>query len=461
MHDRNYKTILDKQQQFFASGETLSYAFRIEQLQKLKSILSTHENEIADALKKDLNKAPMEALVNEIFLVLDEIDYIIKRLKKWMKPQSVSTPFPILWPGHSKIYSEPYGSVLIIGPWNYPFLLILSPLIGAISAGNCVVLKPSDVATHTENLLIELINHHFASHYIAAVKANTAEMQLLLQEKFDYLFFTGGTQIGKVVMEAAAKHLTPVTLELGGKSPCIVDETATLAFAARRIAWAKTTNAGQVCIAPDYLYVHRSQKDTLVKEIKTVLENYYGDNPETSDSYARIINKKHFDRLTNLMQKGNILFGGQTNPETLYIAPTLIDGVSWDDPIMQEEIFGPILPIITYDSFDEMIQLIKQKPKPLALYLFTNNKQHEEKIISHVSFGGGCINDCIMHVANMHLPFGGVGSSGMGGYHGKYSFDTFSHRKSIYKKSMLFDLKLEYPPYSERKLWWVRKLFGV
>lgn len=457
----NFKTLLEQQRSYFARGATLSLDFRIKQLKLLKSLLQQHESDITEALKRDLNKSSTEAILSEIILVTDEIDFIIKHLKNWIRPQKVSTPFPTLWPGKSYIHSEPYGSVLIIGPWNYPFMLIMSPLIGAIAAGNCAVVKPSEIANHTQDIILKLINEHFPPEYIVAVKGGHDEVTQLLQEKFDYIFFTGGTQIGKIIMEAAAKHLTPLTLELGGKSPCIVDESANLDFAARRIAWAKTTNAGQVCIAPDYLYVHRKNKDAFIEKLKNTIQQFYGDDAETSSSYGRIINRKHFDRLSALMQNGKIIFGGKTNADNLYIAPTFIENLSWDDPIMQEEIFGPLLPIIPYDNIEEVIHHVKARSKPLALYLFTQDKNNEQKILDHISFGGGCVNDCIMHVANVNLPFGGVGMSGMGNYHGKFSFETFSHRKSIYKKTMCFDLKLEYPPYSAKKLWWIKQLFKL
>lgn len=455
------KTILEQQRQFFASSATLPIAFRIEQLKKLKSLFQTHEQNITDALKKDLNKAPNESFITEIMLVYEEIDYIIKNLKKWARAQKASTPFPLLFPGRSEIHFEPYGSVLIIGPWNYPFQLLMSPLVGAISAGNCAVLKPSEITLHTQDVIVKLINNHFPASYITAIKAGHEQTAQLLQEKFDYIFFTGGTQIGKIIMEAAAKHLTPITLELGGKSPCIVDETADLDYSARRIVWGKMMNTGQTCVAPDYVYVQRSCKAAFVRQLQKMIIQYYGDNPEQSASYGRIINKKHFDRLTGLMQKGNILSGGKTNANALYISPTLIDGITWDDPIMQQEIFGPLLPLLTFDKIEDVIQNIKPREKPLALYLFTKNKENENKILSHLSFGGGCINDCILQIANYHLPFGGIGPSGMGSYHGKNSFETFSHRKGIYKKSWLLDFKLEYPPFSNRKWWWLRQLLKL
>lgn len=460
MHEKDSQSIADLQRKFLATGATLPIDYRLEQLRKLKSLIEIHENKITTALKQDLNKAPFETTRDEIMLVLKEINFICKHLKKWMRPTSVKTPF-VFWPGRSKIYYEPYGSVFVIGPWNYPFLLVLSPLIGAISAGNCVVAKPSELAPHTQNLLENLINDNFSKDFIHVVKGGPEFVTQFLDQKFDYIFFTGGNQVAKIIMTAAAKHLTPVTLELGGKSPCIVDETADLNYTARRIAWGKTTNAGQVCLAPDYLYVHESCKAELVKKIQETFIQFYSNQPENSDSYARIINKKHFDRLTKFMQKGNILWGGKVDENTFYISPTLIDGVSWEDPIMQEEIFGPLLPILTYQNIEDVVKAIRSHPKPLALYLFSKRKEMKDKLLREVSFGGGCINDSLVQIANLNLPFGGIGASGLGNYHGKFSFETFSHRKSIYSKSMLIDFKVEYPPYTNKKLWWLKQLLRL
>lgn len=459
--NENFGEILAAQRRYFATGATLPIQFRIEQLTKLKEIIQKHENEIANALYLDLHKAKTEAICNEVLLVTEEISFIIKNLKKWARPQKVKTPFPALWPGRSEIHFQPYGTVLIIGPWNYPFLLILSPLIGAISAGNCAIIKPSELAIHTQNLLVDIITQNFPPHYLAAITADPAKTARLLEHQFDYIFYTGGTHVGKIVMEAAAKHLTPMTLELGGKSPCIVDKSADLDYAARRITWAKTTNAGQVCLAPDYLYVENSIKNKLISKIEYYLTQFYGNDAKQSSSFGRIINQKHFERLIKLLQKGNILFGGQTHADHLYIAPTLIDAISWQDPIMKEEIFGPLLPILTFNNINDVIQAIKPHPKPLALYLFSRNENTQQKVVAELSFGGGCINDCIFHLLNYHLPFGGVGDSGIGQYHGRYSFETFSHRKSIYQKHLSFDLSLQYPPYSEKKLWWLRRLIKL
>lgn len=460
-YNNHYENILSAQRQYFATDATLPIQFRIEQLKKIKTMINQHENDIIKALYLDLHKPKMEAICNEVLLITAEIDFIIKNLKKWAYPQKVTTPFPALWPATSEIHFQPYGSALIIGPWNYPFLLLFSPLIGAVAAGNCAIIKPSELAPHTEELIVNMINQHFPPEYIKAIKADALKMTQLLQHSFDYIFFTGGTHVGKIIMEAAAKHLTPVTLELGGKSPCIVDESANLDYAARRIIWAKTTNAGQVCLAPDYLYVARNIKETFINKLKYYLIKFYGENPEANPNFGRIINQKHFARLSKLLQKGNILFGGELDATNLYIAPTLIDAISWQDPIMQEEIFGPLLPILPFDNINDVIKTIKPRPKPLALYLFSHDKTTQQKMIAELAFGGGCINDCIFHLVNYHLPFGGVGQSGIGQYHGRYSFETFSHRKSIYKKKIPLDIPLQYPPYSERKLWWLRRLFKI
>jgi len=456
MQDIN--AIIDAQRQFFNTGATLPVEFRIQQLLKLKALIQDNESRIAAALTKDLNKSEMEGVVTEVIVLIDEINFIIKNLRKWTRATKVSSPFPLCWPGRSLIHYEPYGSVFIMGPWNYPFMLIMSPLIGAICAGNCAVIKPSEIAAHTQDLIVDLINTHFPSEYITAIKADPQEITPILNTKFDYIFFTGGTQIGKIIMKAAAQHLTPVTLELGGKSPCIVDETANLDFAARRIVWGKLMNSGQICVAPDYLLVHQSCKQQLIEKLKNTITQFYGDDPAKSASYCRIINKKHFDRLKNLMTKGNIIYGGQSNEENLYISPTLMDNVDWNDPVMEDEIFGPILPILTYNNMDDLISTLKSRPKPLALYLFTKNKHYEETILNKVSFGGGCINDCILQVANYHLPFGGVGTSGVGSYHGKSSFETFSHRKSVFTKPLPLDINLAYPPYTKTKLKWLKRI---
>lgn len=461
MNNMDFADKLNQQRSFFASGKTKTISFRLEQLKKLKSYIQAHENDITTALSRDLHKAPIESHLSEIMLVVTEIDYAIKHLKQWTKANRVRTPFPLLFPGKSYIYPEPYGCALIIAPWNYPFQLTLAPLIGAISAGNCIMLKPSELAPHTDNLIKHMIAELFDPEYITTVHGGPTETNLLLKQKFDYIFFTGGTHVGKIVMQAAAEHLTPLTLELGGKSPCIVDETVNLDYAARRIVWSKFINAGQTCIAPDYLLVHENIKEELISKISAQIEKCYGTHAKQSDSYGRIINLKHFERLQRFLAAGKIVIGGDHEVSDLYIAPTVIDNITWQDPIMQEEIFGPLLPILTFQSIDEVICQIKQHEKPLALYLFSLDAETEKKVLTDISFGGGCINDCLLQIANPHLPFGGVGASGQGSYHGKYSFDTFTHQKSIYKKSILVETRLEYAPYSKRKWWWLKKLLNI
>lgn len=455
------KSILTKQHEFFSTGATLNYEFRKQHLLTLKSLIKNHVTDIALVLKKDLGKPIEEGIFHEVLLVEKEIDYILRHLKSWMKPQKIHTPFPFLWPARSEIRKEPYGITFIIGPWNYPFLLLFSPLMGAIAAGNCAILKPSEHATHTESLVCELIEKYFPQHYIATIKATANDMELILKEKFDYLFFTGGTAIGKKIMQAASQHLTPVTLELGGKSPCIVDDSANIPFAAHRIAWGKTCNAGQTCIAPDYIYVARNKKDELIKELQKTFQRFFGNDCKQSLNYGRIIDKRHFDRLINLLTNAKIIAGGEYDASTLYISPTLIEVTDFNAPIMQEEIFGPLLPILIFDDIETVIHTLKQKEKPLALYLFSNNNTQQQRILNELSFGSACINDCLLQIANYYLPFGGVGMSGMGAYHGKYSFDTFSHTKSVYYKKFSFEAKIEYPPYSKTKLKWLRRLMRV
>ncbi|EKD71819.1 MAG: hypothetical protein ACD_46C00089G0004 [uncultured bacterium] len=455
---KNIKKIIENQRKFFATGTTFSLDFRLQQLKKLREILENHEAEIVAALQKDLHKHPSETLLHEVMILMNELRYTIKNLKKWAHTSRTRTPFPLMWPGKSTISYEPHGCALIIGAWNFPLLLTLLPLIGAMSAGNCCIVKPSEIAIHTQSLIQKLISAYFPPEYIAVITADANEMENVLSEKYDYIFFTGSARIGKKILAGAAQHLTPVTLELGGKSPCIIDESANIPFAAQRIIWGKFLNAGQTCIAPDYLYVHESRKTELIEQLIKTLIKFYGQDAKQSDCYGRIINQTHLQRLKLLLQSGEILFGGAVCDETRYIAPTLIDDISWQDAIMQEEIFGPLLPILTFNHVDQVIKEVNQHPQPLALYLFTQNKQHEKKIIKQIAFGTGCINDCIMQIANHYLPFGGVGQSGMGKYHGKTSFETFSQRKSIYKKNTLVHIKWPYPPHTKNKLWWLRKL---
>ena len=443
------KSTLKKQKAFFGTGRTRNIAFRKAQLDTLHSAISENRNKILSALQKDLFKSTYESYLTEVGIVLDEIRFIKKHLTKWAKPRRVRSGL-MLFPAASYIYAEPYGVSLIISPWNYPFQLVISPLIGSIAAGNCSVVKPSEYAPHTASVFNEIISNNFDANYISVIEGEEDVSRALLDEAFDCIFFTGSTAVGKMVMQAAARHLTPVTLELGGKSPCIVDRHVDLNLTAKRIVSGKLINAGQTCIAPDYLLVHQDVKTQLLDRMKQFIRRFYGDDPQQSPDYTRIVNDKHFVRLSEFLINGSIVVGGQTDRRDLYIAPTILDKVSWEDPIMQNEIFGPILPVFAYENFSEVISRLKKMPKPLAFYYFSNNRQKAEKMISSLSFGGGCINDTLLHFVNPRLPFGGIGSSGIGSYHGKKSFETFSHQKSILKRSFRLDAPLRYPPYGNK-----------
>ena len=451
--------LLHRQRQFFATGQTQDVAFRIQQLRRLRQAVKTNQEKIVQALKADLHKPVFETYLSEL-LPVHEIDYALKHLRAWAKPKPVSLPWEQL-PGTAQIYPEPLGVVLIISPWNYPFQLALSPLIGAIAAGNCAILKPSEISSHTSQALAQIVESTFDPDYVAVVEGGVEASQALLAEKFDHILFTGGEQVGKIVMAAAAQHLTPVTLELGGKSPCIVDADVVLDIAAKRIVWGKCLNAGQTCVAPDYVLVDRAIKADFLAALKLTLQHFYPDDPAQSPDYARIISDKHYHRLVSLLDQGDIVIGGQTNPAERYIAPTVIEGVSWSDPVMQEEIFGPILPVIEYSNLDDAIALINQRPKPLALYFFSESKEKQAKVLRETSSGGIGINETAMHLAVPSLPFGGVGDSGIGAYHGKTGFDTFSHYKSVIRKPFWLDLPIRYPPY-KGKLGLVKKVvFGL
>lgn len=443
------KDVVINQREYFFEGKTKNLGFRIQQLKLLKKIIIRHEKDIMLALKKDLNKSKFETYETEIGFVLSELSYVIKNLPKWARCKRVRTPLTNFL-STSYSYPEPYGVTLIMSPWNYPFQLTITPLIGSIAAGNCTILKPSAYSPNTSDLIDKLISKYFDKSFITVVKGGREANNTLLEQKFDYIFFTGSPTVGKVVMKAASKHLTPVTLELGGKSPCIVDKTANIDLSAKRIIWGKLLNAGQTCIAPDYVFVHESVKDKLIDRMKNYIHEFYGNDISNNPEYPKIISEKHFNRLNSLIENENILFGGESNKETGQIAPSLLDNVSEDSPVMKEEIFGPILPILEYKNINNVINFINNRPKALALYLFSNNKAIHKKIIKNISFGGGCINDTIVHFGSSYMPFGGVGESGMGGYHGKTSFDTFSHKKSIVKKSNLVDLTLRYPPYKNK-----------
>ena len=440
------RALITAQRQFFNSKVTLSYSFRMEQLKKLRNLIVDNERAILDALHADLRKSDFEGYGTEVGFCLGEIDHTIKHLKSWMKPKRVATPlFHSI--GSSHLYSDPFGVTLIISPWNYPFQLLIAPLIGAICAGNTAILKPSELAPNTSKLIDELISKNFNPEYIAVVLGAVEESRALLEERFDYIFFTGGVEIGRYVYQCAAKYLTPVTLELGGKSPCIVDENINLEVASRRILWGKFTNAGQTCVAPDYLLVDEKVKDKLLAKMKIHLKEFFGDDPQLSPDYGRIINERHFDRINRLIDSNKVFTGGKTDKSDLYISPTILENITTDDAVMGQEIFGPVLPVITYKNVNEAIDFVNKNEKPLAFYIFSENKSFSEKVLQETSGGGGCINDTLMHLGNANLPFGGVGESGIGAYHGASTFDTFSHKKSVHKKSTITDLKIRYAPY--------------
>lgn len=444
------KPLVDAQRAYFMKGETFDVRFRLEALAKLKKAIRNHEQDLLDAIKEDLGKSAAEAYMCEVGLTLAEISHFQKHLKRWARTKTKATPLTN-FAAKSMIVQEPYGVVLIMSPWNYPVLLTLEPLVGAIAAGNTVVLKPSAYAPATTAVIAQLIEETFAAEYITVVKGGRAENQSLLEQKFDYIFFTGGVTVGKMVMQKAAEHLTPITLELGGKSPCIIDHTANLRIAARRIVFGKYLNCGQTCIAPDYALVEESVHDEFVRLLIEEEKKMYGEDAFANKDYGKIINRKHFDRICGLIAKEKIALGGTADEATLRIEPTILDHVTADDAVMQEEIFGPILPVLTVRNVQEAYDFIQSRPHPLALYLFTNDKKTEKLFEERVAFGGGCINDTIIHIATNNLPFGGVGNSGMGSYHGKKSFETFSHAKSVVKKYTWLDLTLRYQPYLKWK----------
>ncbi|WP_424767065.1 aldehyde dehydrogenase [Paenibacillus sp. sgz302251] len=440
---------IKQHKQFFEKGCTLDAPFRLEQLKLLKQTILRYEKELIEALRLDLRKSELEAYTTELVIVIQSINHAIKHLKKWMKPLKVKTPIH-LFPSRSQLLKEPYGTALIIGPFNYPFQLVIEPLIGAMAAGNCAVLKPSESTPHVSALIKRMIGESFDPAYIRVIEGERETTSALIHAPFDYIFFTGSIPVGKIVMEAAAKNLVPVTLELGGKSPVIVDRTANLELAAKRIVWGKLMNTGQTCIAPDYVLAHEEVKNVLLSKMKEAIRSFYGSDARQTEDYGRIVNERQFDRLVSILQadQTSIVFGGGSDREELYIEPTLLDNVTWDSASMSEEIFGPLLPIMTYRHLEEALTMIKARPKPLSLYLFTEDKAVERAVLSRASFGGGCINDTVLHAASVHLPFGGVGSSGIGAYHGRYSFDVFSHQKSILIRSSKFEPGFLFPPYA-------------
>lgn len=447
--------LLQAQRKFFATGKTRDRDFRIKQLQSLERAIVANQDKIIAAVQSDLGRAAFEAYFE--IATLSEVKLALKQLKKWMKPRRVATSVDV-FPASAWMQPEPLGVALIIGPWNYPFQLMISPLVGAIAAGNCAILKPSEYAPEMSKVVAELVRSTFDSDYITVVEGGAQTSQELLAQKFDHIFFTGGTEIGRIVMQAAAKHLTPVTLELGGKSPCFVDDSVRLDYAAKRIAWGKFINAGQTCIAPDYILVDAAVKDEFVEQLKKAVLELYGDNPAVSPDYARIVNQRQLDRLKALLGSGTIVIGGQVNDTDRYLAPTVLDNVNWNDGVMESEIFGPILPILTYDNLDNAIALVNQRPKPLALYIFSKSNNVQKNIVNGISSGGVCINDTVLQVSVGNLPFGGVGDSGTGSYHGKASFDTFSHDRSFLKRSILFDLDWRYAPYTDDRLKFFKKI---
>ena len=439
--------MIKKQQEYFAAGKTYELAQRIQALNRLEQGILNCEQELYAALKKDLGKSRAESYMCEVGLTLSELRFVKKHVRKWNREKRVPTPLAQF---HARSFTvqEPYGVVLVMSPWNYPVLLTLEPLIGALAAGNCCVLKPSAYSPATSAVMKKMIADVFPEEYVTVVEGGREENQNLLSQKFDYIFFTGGVQVGKMVMEKAAANLTPVTLELGGKSPCIIDKSANLKLTAKRLAFGKYLNCGQTCVAPDYVLVHEGVKEEFLRLLKSEIRAMYGEDPLKNPDYGKMINRKHFDRVLGLMKEEKLILGGENDMASLRIAPAVMDQVTEDDAVMQEEIFGPLLPVLTVGSMEEAIAFVNRRPKPLALYLFTENRETEKNVLEYTSFGGGCINDTIIHLATSQMGFGGVGNSGMGSYHGKKSFETFSHEKSIVKKYTWMDLPMRYQPYT-------------
>ncbi|MBQ9168350.1 MAG: aldehyde dehydrogenase [Oscillospiraceae bacterium] len=442
----NIDEILEQQRKFFRSGATLPVKFRINMLKKLRSAVNQYEAEIAEALKADLGKSDFEGFMCETGLVRSEISYMIRHVRRFAKEHSVYTPLA-QFASRSYQKPSPYGNVLIMSPWNYPFLLTIDPLADAIAAGNTAIVKPSAYSPATSAIIEKIIKECFAPEYVSVVTGGRKENASLLEKKFDLVFFTGSQNVGREVLRHTAETLTPTVLELGGKSPCIVDSTAKLKLAAKRIVFGKYLNCGQTCVAPDYILCHESVKDELVQEICAQIKRQYGENPLSNPDYGKIINRKHFDRIRGLIDPHKVVIGGTVSEETLQIAPTVLDNVTWEEAVMQEEIFGPVMPILTFKSFDEVYSLLADKAKPLALYLFSEDKRRIREVTARCSYGGGCVNDTVIHLATSEMGFGGVGESGMGSYHGKTGFDAFSHSKSIVDKKTWMDLPMRYQPY--------------
>ena len=449
MTEQEINSLVTRQREYFRTGATLPVSMRISALRRLYDAISKHEGEINDALMKDLGKSNFESYMCETGMVLEELSYMLKHTKRFAREKRVRTPLAQF---HSRSFQKPspYGVTLIMSPWNYPFMLTLSPLADALAAGNTAVVKPSAYSPHTSDVIRSILSECFEPQYVAVVTGGRAENTCLLREHFDYIFFTGSQSVGKEVMRNAAEHLTPITLELGGKSPCIVDQTADIKLAAKRIVFGKYLNCGQTCVAPDYVYCHRSVKDRLIKEVQKQIRRQYGKQPLHNSDYGKIINEKHFDRILGLIDEKKVVHGGGSDRSALRIEPTVMDNVTFSDAVMQEEIFGPIMPILVFDSLDEVIRRINSMPHPLALYIFTSDKKTSRKVTARCGFGGGCINDTIIHLATSQMGFGGFEESGMGAYHGKTGFDTFTHYKSIVDKKTWIDLPMRYQPYRKR-----------
>ena len=445
----NYHQLLEKQRAFFSTGKTRNTAFRIEQLQKLRQVVIAKHEDIEQCLYTDLNKCEFEAFVTEVSAIIDEINSVAENLESWTKPVDVPSP-PIFGQAESKYYYEPYGTVLILNTRNYPFVLCFKQLVGVLAAGNCCIVKPSEVAPAVSKVLANIICAAFDEAYCAAVGCDVESATELLKERFDMIVYTGGLKVGRIVARAAAEHLTPTVLELGGKSPCIVDKSADIERSVPTICWGKLLNSGQTCTAPDYIWVHKEVKDRLIEALIKQIKLFYGDDIKNNTDYGRIINQKHFERLQGLLEGCHIVFGGDTDESQRFISPTIIDSVTWDDKIMQEEIFGPIFPIMTFERLDDVVKELSRREKPLAFYLYTTDKASEELIINNLSFGGGCINTTLMHMLNTNLPFGGVGNSGHGYYSGRWSIDMFSHKKSVLNRALSDDPPPVFPPYDEK-----------
>lgn len=443
---------------YFYSGKTLPLTHRKNCLLQFQRLLDHHQQEMIEALQADFNKPAFETLVTELVMLQKELNYFKKHLKSWVKPKKILSSV-LNFPSKEYVAKQPFGVVLVIAPWNYPLLLSLQPVLAALAAGNCVVLKPSELTPHTSSLLKKLIGKYFAPQYIQVIEGGIEETTALLNHKFDKIFFTGSTQVGKIVHQAAAKNLTPVVLELGGKSPCIITPSTNLKIAAKRIAFAKFVNAGQTCIAPDFIFIHPKVEQQFIKEMQLVLNDFYGSEPETSPFFARIINDKNFHRIKQYVLNGDVLIGGQTNSKKRYIAPTLIKVSDVNDEVMQNEIFGPVLPLVTYNNISEVIAYNHKNDRPLAFYVFGTNDHEIKRLLQECQYGGACVNDCLSHIINPRLPFGGIGASGFGNYHGKFSFDAFSHTKGIVYRKNWYDSQLKYPPYTNSKIALIKKIF--